>query len=596
MKNLYTQSFVNRLESRFSIDSKNMSYTEWLEKNTRLRGKPFSVSGYDFQRQILDDMHVNMDVIKCSQVGMTEVQIRKALAFLIRNNNTSLIFTLPNQDMYTRVSKTRIKPLVENEKVFNPDRSDKPSRSMDLIQVEDSFLYVTQTIEASATSTPCDAVFNDEVDLSDQQSLVLFNSRMQNSDWKINQRFSTPTFPSFGIDLGYQSGDQHTYLCKCPACNHWNDPSFSRAHLHIDGLPDSLADLTEVDKAIVDGLDLQNAFVMCERCHAPLDLGNPSLCQWVPKFPNRKHQRGYRITPFCTPKLGISYIMGQLLKYKEKEFLRGFYNTVLGLPYSDGSIRLDEELIKSAMSESTQGIPISADSNVWIGMDMGKTVHITITSGNDVDGVIAHKFEAVPVERILPYVKELLVKYPNLRGGAVDRHPYTPTANEIFKISEGKIVPVEYRGTKEINLVVDNFERLTHAQVDRTSFLDEVPRLIRNRLLTLSGYGHHRHTLIEHLRDLVRKEEPDHPATWIKLTGNDHWFHSTAFALAAPKIKAVEREKSKEDFRSMALDTVADLDTSTNVRGFTGIGSSRSTRDLFRTEQTGKSIIRSVMH
>jgi hypothetical protein len=39
---------------------------------------------------------------------------------------------------------------------------------------------------------------------------------------------------------------------------------------------------------------------------------------------------------------------------------------------------------------------------------------------------------------------------------------------------------------------------------------------------------------------MVRDEQPEKPATWIKLTGNDHYFHAFAFCIAGMKLKELE--------------------------------------------------------
>jgi hypothetical protein len=111
------------------------------------------MKGYEFQEAILNDMHPNMDVIKCSQVGLTEVEIRKVLGFLKRNRGVSAIFTLPNEKLYDKISKTRIQPLISNDRCFNPDNATRPVRSKEVMQIDDSWLYVTGCAESDATST-----------------------------------------------------------------------------------------------------------------------------------------------------------------------------------------------------------------------------------------------------------------------------------------------------------------------------------------------------------------------------------------------------------------------------------------------------------
>ena len=545
------EEFIADAKCMFGTDSIGLSNTDWICKHTSLRGRPFSTRQYSFQRQIIDDMHPNMDVIKISQVGMTEVQLRKALAFVRRNTGVSLIFTLPDVDMFERVSATRLKPILDNDRVFDTPGG---TRTKDIKQVGHSFLYVTAANEKDATSTPADAVFNDEVDLSDQKMLVLFNSRMQNSTLKINQRFSTPTFPGYGIDLSYQSSDKHLYLVKCECCNHWQWPEFDRRFVELIGLPDDIEDFLEIDQSYVDLLDITNSYIKCEKCHRPLNLTNPELRQWVPEYPNRTHARGYVISPFTTDRLGIPYIINQLLRYKEREFVRGFVNTVLGKAYEDGNIRLTHAMIKTCMTGKTATPEIPKDNPVSIGIDMGQTCHISLT---DIMHDHAFYWDAVHVDNLFTTVDELRSKY-NIVCGACDRHPYTPTADALFKHTDGLIVPVEYRGSKEINVVYTYDENISHVQVDRTLFLDKVMKVIKNQTIKLSGYGIET-VLIDHLRNMVRVEEPEKPARWQKLSENDHYFHAFAFSLCGPQITDIVRYKDKSDPRSVVVSGLAKI-------------------------------------
>lgn len=559
MMNDHLRELYQRIQGRYSIDSVEMGMGEWLCQNTTLRGRPFSFKRYPFQRAIADDLHPNMDVIKPSQVGLSEIQVRKALGFVARNRGTTLIFTMPNEKMFERMSTTRILPVVKEERVFNLETrsGEKPTRSRGLIQVGSSFMYVTGATEGDATSISADVVFNDEVDLTDQQMLALFNSRLQNSDWKINQRFSTPTFNNFGVDQGYIVSDQREYLCKCDACGHWNLPTFSRPFVDIPGLPDDLEHLHEIDETLIDTglLDLVNAQVICERCRAPLDLGREENREWVAQFPSRTHARGYRVRPFSTDRLGPDYIIQQLLKYKSRDYMRGWYNTVLGEAFTGGNARLSDADINMCFTAKMQRYDAERDLPTWIGIDMGQTCHLVVGQGDSIETMHVVEFRTIPVEELLSVVEELLATY-NVIGGAVDRHPYTPTADALWSLSQGRIMPVEYRGQKELNIIKDELDPEIHryAQANRTALIDEVARLVRQHRIRLSGYGQQKSTITEHLKDMVRDENPEKPATWVKLTGNDHYFHALAFLIGGVKLKEYEQGKYSDPRSTVQVD------------------------------------------
>lgn len=544
------REFLSRARSRFQANNLDVSYGDWITENTVLRGRPFSMRAYPFQKAIADDMHPNLSVIKCSQVGLTEIQVRKSLAFVKRNRGVTAIYTLPDEKMFKKVSQMRVKPAIEENQIFQPEGGEKAVRSMGTMQFGTSFLLMTNATEGAATSTPADFLMHDEVDLSDQAMLSLFLSRLQNSEFKIRHRFSTPTFFGFGIDGEYEVTDQREYTLRCPYCGHEQVPDFTLDHVVIPGLPD-LEDLSQITEQMMPKLDLEGAYVMCERCHqGPLDLDDHSR-RWVAKRPEIKHARGYRVRPLSTSRIGVPYIVGQLLEYKRNDYVRGWHNTVLGKPYVDGNIRLERADIEACFSHRNDRPGADEyDPNLphVIGVDMGAVCHLTLGAGSP-DKTRIVLFETVPSDQIVDRVKGLCQQV-NVVAGAVDRHPYTPTAHDIFEASGKKVFPVEYRGSAEVNVVYDEFKDPAYVQADRTAMLDAVAKMVRKAGFEFCGYGHQKETIITHCRDNIRDEKPDMPARWVKLKGDDHYFHSLAFLLFAYRIWQVVQPLKKVEARS----------------------------------------------
>jgi hypothetical protein len=545
--NALTRDFATRLQQRFAEDTESMPMSVWIEKNTSLRKKPFSFKGFEFQRAIVDDMHPDLSCIKCSQIGLTEVQLRKNFGFLKRNVGTVSIFTLPKEDMFKRISTTRAGPIVNGDPVFNQFSPTRPARSMALYQIDQSFGYFTGMTEGDATSINADALFHDEVDLSDQEMMGLFQSRLQGSEFRITQGFSTPTFVGYGIDADYNVSDKRHYMCRCPRCRHHNEPTFAPQFIHVPGLPSDLNRLDEIDDRIIQKLDLENSVIICERCGGPLPIGDPDTREWVAERPGaRKH--GYRVTPFATPRLTISYVVDQLLLQKRKGELRYWYNTVLGEPYNDSNARLSEAEIRAIMKGLGE-VEIGADVPVAIGIDVGQTCHVVLVALHQEP--VVFKWMQVPAEKLPKTVSELREMY-NIVVGGMDRHPYEPLANQVRDESEAAVFPIEYRGADPIRIVTDEFDQFSHVQANRTKAIDAVAAMIRKARCAFAGYGHFDRLIIEHFMDMVRMEEPDEPAVWNKLTGQDHFFHALVFAIAAVKAAEVQSYNELDEQRLMA--------------------------------------------
>jgi hypothetical protein len=544
------KDFSSRLEQRFAPEYLDLTPSEWICKNTTMRGRPFSMKGYEFQQAITDDMHPNLACKKCSQVGLTEVQIRKALCFLMRNQGTSLIFSLPEEKLFRKVAQTRILPIVQRDRIFNLEENKGASRNMAIVQLGTSWLYVTSCTEGDATSTAADAVFNDEVDLSDHEILALFSSRLQNSNYKIKQRFSTPTFAAFGIDADYNASDQQRYLHKCSACGHWNWPEFDLRFCDIPGMPAHVENLFQLDQDILHELDLLNARVVCEECRSPL-TGDDER-EWVAKFPSRTASRGYWVTPFSTTRITLSYMIRELVSYLKRDYLRGFYNTVLGETYSDANTQITLEDIEAAFgSPNLDDLP----RDITLGIDMGQTCHVIIGSP---DGSTIYRMVQVAAENIVEFIKNLNDKH-NVVAGGIDREPYTPTSYQIRDLTKGRVVPIKYVQTPLAKVVNDDYGALEYVQMNRTKMLDAVAKIFREHTIKMNGYSHQKEIIKEHLRDMVRDEQPEKPAVWIKNQGHDHYFHAIGYYRAAAAIRGIILMQEEEEPRSVVDFTVIDL-------------------------------------
>ena len=546
MRNQYLVELSQLFETRFGTESAGLSNSEWLCKHTTLKGRPFSFNKYPFQRALVDDDHKNSVTIKPSQVGVSEVYQRVALLLLARNRNRKGIYAYPDDDMRKKNVQTRVMPMVNSEDAFNKPLvgGDKPVRSIQLLQINQSFLYMTGSKEGDATSTDADFVFLDEYDLHDMEIAGLFSSRLLNSDWKIKKYFSTPTFTQYGVHQLYEQSDQMEYLIKCGACNHWQFPLFEPQFVHIPNLPGDFNSLLELDQPTIEhfNIDLEESYVCCERCRAPLDLGREDNRAWVAKYPSRRYNRGRRVNPFSVSTRPVKDVVLELLDFKKKgDSLRRFKNTILGEPEDSSTARISEAAIRACITSMAQVPAINRWKPTWLGVDMGHTCTIQVgqgTSINEIDGVLT---EEVPLGRVVERVKELCRTY-NVIGGLCDRHPESQVADDIREATNGKILPCEYRGDKEINIVKDPLGKILYIQANRTMLLDKVAKAIRGQHISFSGYGMHENNIVTHLRNMVRDEQPEQPAVWRKLDPMDHIFHACGFMLTSVVYAALDQE------------------------------------------------------
>ena len=548
MTNKHLRRLYDQANARYSTDSSAMTNADWLRENTTLNKKPFSFDRYPFQEAIVNDMHPNLSCIKCSQVGLTEIQIRKFLAVLRRNVALKSIFTLPNEKMFKRVSTTRIRPILDNDIAFTLQGEEKSVRNRELVQIGHSWGYLTGCTEGDATSIDADILFHDEVDLSPQAMLALFQSRLQNSDWKVTQSFSTPTFVDYGIDSTYKLSDMREYFIKCSHCNAWEIPEFTPEFIKVPGLSPDVNELTKLEPEEIIALDVMEAEVVCKHCRKPYDLADASLREWVARKPEITAFRGYKVRPFSASRIAPSYMFTQLAKYKQKDFERGFHNTVMGDPYTNENARISLDLIRRAFTGQSDLPDIDASAPVYLGADIGQIIHLTLGTPTP-EGLHVFWFETLSEKNYISRVKEIMDKY-NVVQGANDRYPYEPLVNDVRDMTDRVIMPAEYTRSDNIKFREDEEGVESHVQCNRTKAIDVVASAFRKRQIYLSGYGAVKDVLEKQLRNMVRNEEPEQEAKWVKLDEDDHFFHSLAYLFLAYRMLPIRGLKGNQEFRT----------------------------------------------
>lgn len=469
----------------------------------------------------------------------TEVQIRKFLAILTRNDALAGMFTFPTERMRDSTYNGRIKPILEQDDVFNPPSSTKPIRSKKQIQIRQSFGYISGCTEGDATNTSADFLFHDELDLSPQEIVALYQSRLQGSDMQMTQAFSTPTFHGFGISKRYEMTDQREYVVRCDSCRHVQIPRFEPKFIFLKDFKYDVENFTDLTPEQISLLDLEDCHVRCEHCSARLDLGNPDLREWVATYPSRQNFRGYQVRPFSTSRIKPGYIFGQLAQYRKNEFIRGFYNTVLGEEYTAADARIQKEDLEIAFAKGTARIPeIDPNTPAFMGIDVGMTCHITISIDDQDGNPHFVLFDTVPSAYLADRVRELRKTY-NIVQGAIDRFPYTEIANAIRDETQGLIMPVQYRGTAMLAPVKEQDTGvLSHYSANSTLLLDRMQAVIGHKQIIFSGYQGQKETVITHMTDMIRNEKPGEQvqAEWVKTNNQDHYFHSGALNLLCRRI------------------------------------------------------------
>ena len=102
--------FLQRLQDSVS-DVYSLSHLDtWIEKKTYLDGRKFSFKNHEFQRSIIQDACETSIVVKCAQIGLSEILARWTLAACATQNDFTVIYTFPTTNDAEKFCKTRIDP------------------------------------------------------------------------------------------------------------------------------------------------------------------------------------------------------------------------------------------------------------------------------------------------------------------------------------------------------------------------------------------------------------------------------------------------------------------------------------------------------
>jgi hypothetical protein len=324
-------------------------------------------------------------------------------------------------------------------------------------------------------------------------------------------------------------------MIQCEACNHWQIPRFDFPFLSIPSYYTDVEKLTELTPEQIISLPLDEIFVKCEKCDRSLDLGNAERREWVATYPTRQHTRGYKVRPFSTSRIAPGYIFQQLSQYQQQDFLRGFYNTVLGEPFTESSAQIQSHEIEKVMTQTGSVPNVGKDRPVFLGLDMGQVCHLVLHTLGENENPEFILFQQFPVFQLHERISEIRQIYGVVQGCA-DRYPYTPTVDALRDDTGGLIMPIHYGSKSYLVPHRDELGSIDYYTANRTAALDRVRSVIINQQAVLAGYGPYRETVITHLRDMVRDEKPEAETEWKKLNGNDHFFHAMAMSLLARRV------------------------------------------------------------
>lgn len=530
------KSHMQRLRAGANQAQALSEVSRWIAENTYLGGNPFSFSGHEYQERILNDTSRDIVIRKCSQVGISELAVRRSLALCGMIRNFTCIYTLPTAHFAATLMKTRVNPVIQSSPYLRELVSDIDN--VEVKQIGGSFLYLKGSASGNAPiSIPCDCLVHDERDFSDPLILSQYTSRLSHSKHKMRFNLSTPTLPGKGIDHDFSRSRRHFMFVKCSCCGHHFVPSYYD-HVRIPGFNGELLDIS---KRNLHTTKFTEAFVECPNCG-----GKPSLLpdyrEWVLENPDDNHvAAGFQVSPFDAPTIvSPAYLVEASTNYSAQA---DFVNFALGLPFFSSEAVLAPEEIRACITRER----FVGGAHV-MGVDLGKTCHIVVASVSW-DGAlqIVHT-EEVMLQKLRERYTDLRIKY-RVRSAVIDSLPYTDTVLALQAIDQNLWASV-YTQSRGVDLFTvkqrdedaeSGIQQLRQINVARDRTFDALMAFIRSGQFSKFSDDND-DIFVAHCTDMRRVKDwnpvrSEMAFKWVKSEdGEDHFWFALSYAFLAKHI------------------------------------------------------------
>lgn len=532
----FAELYLTRLRAGLS-DTRDLSaLAKWLVQNTRHpkdSTRQWSFKDHEYALGILSDRASKVAVRKCSQVGMSELSVRMALAMLGVYSGFKVIYTLPTSAFARKFTKDRIDTVISSSEVLK-DLRNKDVDNSEQKQLGSSFLYIQGSFgQSSAISIPADALFRDEVDFSNAKTLSTFTSRLGHAAFNEDggkgfiRDFSTPTVSKYGISESFEGSTEARYMVKHDKCGKWVAPS-PVSDIVVPGFDDKLFLLDKEDLED-ERINVKDSWLKCPHCGNPIsaeNLADKDKRQWVHKYPSN-YVHGYQIMPFDVPTVNpVSESVGNISEYEAKQ---DWVNFEWGLPYEDA----ENSFISEAVENNCTVQPVfpreHAASGCVAGLDVGKTCWLVIQKqmGHFTDTIWAEKIRQTGDGNVVKTLMKRIKQY-GIEKLVVDAGPdYSIALSMINKCKVNQAFACYYvRKTKDRLSTYDIDEPTQVINADRTKTISATAKKVNNGEIRFPKGLPETKDIKEHLshmKKIVRTtNDGDRVEAWVS-SGPDHF-------------------------------------------------------------------------
>jgi hypothetical protein len=387
-----------------------------------------------------------------------------------------------------------------------------------LRRIEDSWLYLRGMHSKLRTkSVPADFVVFDELDESAPANKAQAIERLAHSTLGWVRELSTPSLPSYGIDIEWQHSDQHYWHtacgCKggCAMEDHWPDV------LRHEG---------------------RQWVYQCPVCGKRLDPQVPAQVGehvgWVPRNPVGE-RRGYHLSQLFSSLVSPATLAGKWRAANEPTGnLPEFYNSNLGFPFAGDRKPLTVPQVLALCRNEELA---TTGTGCAIGIDQGPNqCYVVVCKREDRALRIIYLEE---VESFLdPWVRVSQIVAQFEGAVVIDANPERNPARQLAREFPGRVWLAFYStNAKQLASWGGRAEGDQMVTFHRTELLDAVVNYVQMGAVTLPRRDATVDLMAAHLASLA-KLKVHNPNTgkeeyrYVE-TGPDHFAHAFAYAIGA---------------------------------------------------------------
>jgi hypothetical protein len=516
---LYPSDEIERASSEYSVKP----IIPWAE-GFLLDGRIFSLTGHEYQKDMLLEDAPRQVFLKGAQVGVTLIVMLKTLHGLISGRYPQgALYLFPTRQDVQDFSRGRFGPLLSD----NPDVAQfvQDTDAQTIKRIGKAMLYLrgarsTGRIQglkrssAQLKSVPSDRLCLDESDEMEPGMIDLARERLSHSEIKEEVHLSTPSIPDYGVDKLFQDSDQRYWFLRCSKCG-------KETCLELE-FPACLEKLS-------DGRVIR----LCQRCRD--NEIHPKDGAWRPLYPDRAKDNmvGWRISQLNSMFVDPGAIL-RLFHDPPNGNLTEVYNSKLAQAHVAAENRLTASEVLSLCGDKP--IAESDQGPCFLGADVGNLIHCVIGK------LDPHKGGQVVYIGAFPEWSHLdtLMKRFNVARAVIDALPEMRLAREFARRHRGKVYLCYYREHQTGSYAWNDREQTVAA--NRTEALDASHNELAQGKVILPRECETLHKLSRNCSNVARVLQTD-PETgtskyiYIK-TGDDHFRHAQSYEAMARQFAA----------------------------------------------------------